>query len=253
MAEHSVEMAMAAAVAAAAEIAKNGGIDLFDASATRQATREARIVSSPEPEIDETCLNGENDDNNDEHKVVSNNCGIGNSCHGNQNVHHVVEEEEDAEKRLARSRERNREHARRTRLRKKAQLEALQEKAKVLENERKLLTQSIEECSIANILVGLSGTSGAESDKSVTDTLLDASKFEKSVTPKVSLVGGGKRKRFISEESSVKSPQPLKLNIDGKTTVIGGGKTNINWKSGVYSDENGVQRQLTQEQLEGLR
>ena len=167
---------------------------------------------------------------------------------------HEVPEEEDAEKRLARSQEHNREHARRIRLRKKAQLEALQSKAKVLESERKRLTLSIEECSIANILVGLSGSSKAlDESRSVADTLLDATNFDKKITPRVAFVVGGKRKRFVSEDSADKTPQPLKLNIDGHTNLIGGGKTNINWKSGVYSNKNGMQRQLTQEQLESLR
>jgi hypothetical protein len=167
-------------------------------------------------------------------------------------------EEEDAEKRLARSRERNREHARRTRLRKKAQLDALQIKAKGLEEESIILKQSIEECSIASILVGISITTDA--NKTVTDTLLDVSNFDKNngtgsrgSSPRISLALGGKRKRFISEDAMERAPQPLKLNIDGQSTLLGGGKTHINWKSGVYCDENGVQRQLTQEQLESLR
>ena len=57
----------------------------------------------------------------------------------------LEESEEDAAKRLARSRERNREHARRTRLRKKAQLEHLQQKVRALETEKKGLKQKIEE------------------------------------------------------------------------------------------------------------
>ena len=56
------------------------------------------------------------------------------------------EEEEDAEERLARSRDRNREHARRTRLRKKAQLQSLQNRVEGLENKRHLFCQILEEC-----------------------------------------------------------------------------------------------------------
>ena len=47
----------------------------------------------------------------------------------------VHDDEEDAGERLARSRERNREHARRTRLRKKAQLQVLQGRVKELQEE----------------------------------------------------------------------------------------------------------------------
>jgi len=47
--------------------------------------------------------------------------------------------------------------------------------------------------------------------------------------------------------------QPLKLQFEGgKTTLIGGEKTHINWKNGVCSDENGVRHELTPLQLETL-
>ena len=170
------------------------------------------------------------------------------------------ESEEDAAKRLARSRERNREHARRTRLRKKAQLEALQSRVKGLEAEKKALKQKIEECSIASILINLADTTQEEpqAPQDETTSLLDATiqKQENQETSeaKIHLLTAGKRKRFasvdMSEES--KTPQALKLKIDGQTKIIGP-KSHINWKSGVYSDEHGVQRQLTSEQLEGLR
>mmetsp|Transcript_8648 Transcript_8648/g.13379 ORF Transcript_8648/g.13379 Transcript_8648/m.13379 type:complete len:316 (+) Transcript_8648:312-1259(+) len=158
-------------------------------------------------------------------------------------------DEDDAEKRLARSRERNREHARRTRVRKKAQLEALQARVKELQGKNRLLKQSVEECSIASILLGLS--SGGQAP--TTDGLIDSALCVTSSTTSIPLVMSGKRKRFISEELADHLPQPLKLEIDGQITLIGGGKTHINWKTGVYSDENGAQRQLTQEQLENLR
>merc|ERR1711957_982527 len=50
----------------------------------------------------------------------------------------------DSEERLAKSRDRNRQHARRTRLRKKQQLESLQKTVKELQEENKLLKQTIE-------------------------------------------------------------------------------------------------------------
>jgi bZIP transcription factor len=170
------------------------------------------------------------------------------------------ETEEDAAKRLARSRERNREHARRTRLRKKAQLEALQSKVRDLEAEKKSLKQKVEECSIASILINLAEPSPEEQQlqQDETTTLLDAT-MQRQENPhlsdaRISLLTAGKRKRFASVDTSEenKVPQTLKLKIDGQTTLIGP-KSHINWKSGVYSDENGAQRQLTSEQLEGLR
>ena len=171
----------------------------------------------------------------------------------------LEESEEDAAKRLARSRERNREHARRTRLRKKAQLEHLQQKVRCLETEKKGLKQKIEECSIASILINLAEPSEQEQQQQQqTASLLDDTmkKQENNDSEaKISLLTAGKRKRFASIDNTSEKVQPtqaLKLKIDGQTKIIGP-KSHINWKSGVYSDDHGVQRQLTSEQLEGLR
>eukprot|EP00550_Attheya_septentrionalis_P009091 CAMPEP_0198285232 /NCGR_PEP_ID=MMETSP1449-20131203/4556_1 /TAXON_ID=420275 /ORGANISM="Attheya septentrionalis, Strain CCMP2084" /LENGTH=204 /DNA_ID=CAMNT_0043982573 /DNA_START=37 /DNA_END=651 /DNA_ORIENTATION=+ len=160
-----------------------------------------------------------------------------------------VLDEEDAEERLSKSRERNREHARRTRLRKKAQLEALQTTLVDLQNKNRVLKQNVKMCSIASILIGLSSGSQSASDDGVADSTLVEDKLDSLPMTPVN----GKRKRFVSECSEEPVPHQLKLTIKGKTTIIGGGKTHINWKSGVYCDENGVQQQLTQEQLKVLR
>lgn len=173
---------------------------------------------------------------------------------------HFEESEEDAAKRLARSRERNREHARRTRLRKKAQLEALQGKVRDLETEKRALKQKIEECSIASILVNLAEPDEQQQQQDETVSLLDATikKQAKNDTidaAKISMLTAGKRKRFASVDNTSEDNRPtqaLRLKIDGEVKILGP-KAHINWKSGVYSDEHGVQRQLTSEQLEGLR
>ena len=62
---------------------------------------------------------------------------------------------DDAAERLQRNRERNREHARRTRLRKKAQLQSLQARCSELKEEQEILRQKVEERNIASILLGL--------------------------------------------------------------------------------------------------
>lgn len=208
----------------------------------------------------------------------------------------LEETEEDAAKRLARSRERNREHARRTRLRKKAQLEHLQQKVRGLEGEKKALKQKMEECSIASILVNLAEpppmlvpimpcSSSAtleeqqqhanamatatqhhhppphhQNNGTTVSLLLDDTMNQQEnhdSDAKISLLTAGKRKRFASIDATTNEehrpiPQALKLKIDGQTKIIGP-KSHVNWKSGVYSDDHGVQRQLTLEQLEGLR
>lgn len=162
--------------------------------------------------------------------------------------------DDNAEERLARSRARNREHARRTRLRKKAQLEALQSKVKELQAESRLLRQAVEECSIASILLGLS--SGKQD--SITDAVVDLPTSQTSGTTELLATDvGGKRKRFLPD-SPDSGPQPMALKIKGKTTLVGSGannagKTHINWKSGVYCDEDGVHQKLSAEELEALR
>jgi hypothetical protein len=181
--------------------------------------------------------------------------------------------EQDAASRLARSRDRNREHARRTRIRKKAQLAALQIKVARLEAERVTLRQGIEECSIAGILLGLhqttGSTSGKEDEASETQTLLEnvnstanASANSTSST-KVALLANGKRKQFLEHEDDDDENNPagahkqpthaLKMVIDGKTALVGGGRSHINWKTGIYNDHSGLQKQFTPVQLENLR
>ena len=158
----------------------------------------------------------------------------------------------NAEQRLARSRDRNREHARRTRLRKKQQLEALQKRVRELQDESKLLKQTIEECSIASILLGLSSGESNDSDddldlKGIESVMSSAGKEKTFFTVT------GKRKRFVSDADI--NPAPMKLKIKGKTTLVGGpnNKAQINWKTGVYVDDAGEQQQLTPDELEELR
>ena len=224
---------LAAAVAAAAELAKNGGAYLYttDMMAKQENLNSPAAVfpmTIPQSPERETFSNASDDDEEADDSKDG--------------------DEEDAGRRIARSRERNRKHARRTRLRKKAQLESIQSKVKGLQAESKVLKSSLEECSIASILVGLSSRSH---DATIQSLLNIASATEEKDMLKFV---GGKRKRFVSVgDSSERVAQPLKINIDGEKTVIGGGRTHINWKTGVYNDENGTQRQLTQEQLESLR
>lgn len=151
---------------------------------------------------------------------------------------------QDACQRLERSRERNREHARRTRLRKKAQLQALQSKVRDLEAERQTLKQSVEECSIASILLGLSNK---EQD---TVDMIDTSKEDERAS-KIALLSSCKRRRFVSD-AGVKS-EPITILIDGEETAIGNGRSQINWKTGLYTDDDGECKQLTSDQLESLR
>jgi len=219
---------LAAALAAAAALARNGGMS---------PTHSPVLIGG----------DGEQDDDN-------------NNSHDNDGT-----DEEDAKRRMARSRERNREHARRTRRRKKAQLEALQSKVQCLQTENKTLKQSLEECRIASILVGFSVSDGDDRDATIQSLLQEANEIEgKDIFKRLI---GGKRTRFVSDASDIANAGittsvvsgnsvsvPLKIEINGQTAVIGGdGKSHLNWKTGVYTDENGVRSLLTNQQLESLR
>jgi len=157
---------------------------------------------------------------------------------------------DDEAERISRNRERNKEHARKTRLRKKEQLQALKTRVTELEAEGVRLKQEVEACNVASILVGLS--SGNVSDDGVVKTSASP-----SPTSFGAFLSGGKRKRFMSIDGEDSSPPPMKLNIKGQITLVGGSgndsKTQINWKSGVYYDANGIRQQLTQSELEDLR
>jgi hypothetical protein len=217
---------LAAAVAAAAELAVNGsGLYYNNADTDLKAQKELAMVT-PSKTQDDTSLPEEEEDSE--------------------------EEEEDSqvtEKRICKSRARNREHARRTRIRKKAQLEKLQDKVKGLQKESSVLKQSLEEYSIASILAGL-GRSGTQ-DNTVQTLLQEANSHAEETE---NILPQGKRNRFVSVDITEKQPpQPLQIKIGGQTALIGGGRTHINWKTGVYSDERGIKKQLSSKQLENLR
>jgi hypothetical protein len=157
---------------------------------------------------------------------------------------------DDGERRLL-ARERNKEHARKTRLRKKEQLQTLKVRVSELEEEGARLKQQIEACSVASILVGLShGSSTGQEDMSGADSSSQSKNYGETLS-------GGKRKRFLSLDGEEPSPPPMELNIKGHITLVGGpageGKTQINWKTGVYFDEQGQRHQLTKRELEELR
>lgn len=170
--------------------------------------------------------------------------------------------EEDSDERRDRNRERNKEHARKTRVRKKEQLQALKIRVAELEEEGRRLKQSIQECSVASILLGLSSCSptaasdtGEEGDEKTDSGGAASSSSESNFG---ACLAGGKRKRFLSLDGEDPTPPPMKLNIKGQITLVGGGpgnegKTQINWKTGVFLDDEGKRQQLTKAELESLR
>lgn len=162
----------------------------------------------------------------------------------------IASTSDDGERRLL-ARERNKEHARKTRLRKKEQLQSLKSRVNELEEEGRRLKQQIEACSVASILVGLShGSSTGQEGMSGADSSAQPKNYGETLS-------GGKRKRFLSLDGEEPSPPPMELNIKGHITLVGGpageGKTQINWKTGVYFDDQGQRHQLTKKELEELR
>ncbi len=259
---------LAAALAAAAALARNGGTFLYEPTAAAPRTSADRApspsVSSPSRSPSQSPILIAGSSNNSD-------CGEqehdddDNSGNRQENDGMSGNEEEDAKRRMARSRERNREHARRTRRRKKAQLEALQSKVQDLQAANKTLKQSLEECRIASILVGFSVSDGDDRDAAIQSLLKEANEIEgKEIFKRLM---GGKRTRFVSDASDIANAGvatsvvsgnsvsvPLKIEINGQTAIIGGdGKSHLNWKTGVYTDENGVRSLLTNQQLESLR
>ena len=169
--------------------------------------------------------------------------------------------EEDENERRCIIRERNKEHARKTRARKKEQLQTLRDRMNQLEEESRLLKQSIHECGVASILVGLSGGGGSlcpgrggDKNKIPSTATTSAVSLESNISPPEP--SGFKRMRFHSLDKEESMPQ-MELNIKGQVTSVGGtgreGKTQINWKTGVYIDENCKTQQLTKSELETLR
>ena len=160
---------------------------------------------------------------------------------------------DDGERRLL-ARERNKEHARKTRLRKKEQLQSLKSRVSELEEEGRRLKQQIEAWSVASILVGLSHGSSTRQEDDISGAASSSSSQTKNYGETLS---GGKRKRFLSLDGEEPSPPPMELNVKGHITLVGGpageGKTQINWKTGVYYDDQGKRHQLTKKELEELR
>jgi hypothetical protein len=164
---------------------------------------------------------------------------------------------EDEAERKSRNRERNKEHARKTRLRKKEQMDALKARVHELEEEGRLLKQQVEACNVASILIGLSTGDAASLQNEHGSSTAVAAASPSSPTSFSETLSGGKRKRFLSLDGADPTPPPMELNIKGQVTLVGGpghnGKTQMNWKTGVYFDEEGKRQQLTVSELKALR
>lgn len=164
--------------------------------------------------------------------------------------------------RLERIRHRNRTHARRTRLRKKAQLHALQTKIKILQEENIALKQTVEECGIASILIGLSNAvCGKECQKNygdgrmLTNICQESKQTRERFTKLSSQSSLATKKKKSSYDDGECNIAPVKLDVKGQTALVGSGKGKsfVNWKTGFYIDKNGDWQQLNAGELDNLR
>ena len=185
------------------------------------------------------------------------------------------DDEDEDDERVAKGRERNREHARKTRLRKKAQLQELEHKYRTMLADRQALNQQLQDRKIASILLGLSTSAPLEntiaySDKAssigtnqcmspgLASEQINRNDVDAIADCRVDLgsadatkVSTG-RKRGFPEVQLPTNVSPLTININGVPTAINS-RSHINWKTGMYCDELGRQSMLTPQQLEDLR
>lgn len=152
---------------------------------------------------------------------------------------------DDETARIQRCRERNREHARRTRLRKKVALHELQTKITQLQATMASLQQRQQDQSIASILLGLNNKSPCQKIEDGPYSA-ETTRMETPVTDHViNEEFGDRRKCFVT------SQKQLNVRIAGKGVVTI--QSQVNWKTGTYIDEQGLTQKLTLDELELLR
>ncbi len=174
------------------------------------------------------------------------------------------------------SRERNREHARKTRIRKKAHISRLQERVRELRAESESLKAEMGAASTARILLGLStgqfsdimqadsiGSSKTNCDNSkqtISDSGVDLKNLEDmteddfgtfegqfNLDDLVADYGSRKRRRILSISDSDGESGDNVENVKLMRPPM------INWKTGKYKDDDGVSKTLSKDELESLR
>ena len=162
------------------------------------------------------------------------------------------------EDRLRRSRERNREHARRTRQRKKAQLQTLQSRVAELQEEGRRLEEAFKDCSTANILLGLNNPAMARTVSDLFKSREDAS-LREAMGDNASDGEGSPRVRPVSPSSSKSSldDPDLERSASALTQISADdepvAKPTIHWKSGYALDSRGARKDLSPAELDKMR
>eukprot|EP00635_Sarcinochrysidales_sp_CCMP3193_P005812 CAMPEP_0118890416 /NCGR_PEP_ID=MMETSP1166-20130328/888_1 /TAXON_ID=1104430 /ORGANISM="Chrysoreinhardia sp, Strain CCMP3193" /LENGTH=239 /DNA_ID=CAMNT_0006829029 /DNA_START=184 /DNA_END=903 /DNA_ORIENTATION=+ len=152
------------------------------------------------------------------------------------------------EERQQRSRERNREHARRTRLRKKAQLASLQLRVSELQSESKELEQALLDCTTAKILVGLATNDPPGEEKS--PPRLAAAEEVLRVSSDEGPLSSFEDSNSDSYSDDSPSDDQLGGGLGGDSPAR---TTTIHWKNGYALDEHGHRKDLSPDELDSIR
>merc|ERR1712072_1390896 len=161
---------------------------------------------------------------------------------------------------MGRSRERNREHARRTRQRKKAQLQTLQSRVAELQEEGRRLEEAFKDCSTANILLGLNNPAMARTvsdlfksreDASLREAMSDnVSEGDHEGSPRVRPVSPSSSKSSLDDPDLERSASALQQIATDDEPV---NKPTIHWKSGYALDARGARKDLSPAELDKMR
>ena len=167
------------------------------------------------------------------------------------------------EDRLRRSRERNREHARRTRQRKKAQLQVLQSRVAELQEEGRRLEEAFKDCSTANILLGLNNPDMARTVSNLFKSRADSNIQEAMDDANVSEGSPGRTRSLSDERDGSESPSSSRSweedprNDDEPVTHSSRGskdaRPTIHWKSGYSTTANGARKDRSPAELDTMR
>ena len=167
-----------------------------------------------------TTIVNDNHNHNHSHAFKYNGSDIANDQYNGNGINAMDEDELNAKRREAQSKERNRVHARRTRHRKKEQLVALQSKLQRLQATNKSLTQRLEELRVANILFGLSEPNANAYDRDTTIVSLLEEAFEIGGKDIFKKLQRPKRKRVVSDASDMAMSSSVNVNTNTNMASI---------------------------------
>mmetsp|Transcript_8352 Transcript_8352/g.19732 ORF Transcript_8352/g.19732 Transcript_8352/m.19732 type:complete len:330 (+) Transcript_8352:133-1122(+) len=155
----------------------------------------------------------------------------------------------EGDDKAARSRERNREHARRTRMRKKAHLQGLQQRVGELKHEADRLDVALGEVTTANILVDISHKRRKPDQDST--SILEIYDQDVDSSPATSDEDSGSISGSSRASKKMRSASASDERLSDEMQIEGG--PHVNWKDGYTLDAEGRRQPLSSTELEKLR